>query len=463
MIKKLKLTSALLLTQNIFCSAATSAEIELTITGMGEVTVLESDTKCTSNCAITNELAKSTLIATAETGYTFKGWTGQSCSSGKGVNFSEVRSEIGGAPGGAKTLVVADLNNDLVDDLASISLFNGSISVLLNNADRTFSKTIIASDLNYPSSMDFYDWDNDGDQDLVVAEYGMGLIKLYNNDGSGKFSFAKNLEISAGSPYAIAVEDINNDNEPDLLVSKFTADISGDLYVLVNSINSADTSWYKNDGLDNFELADNVSKIAAITLDTHSYEDLSMPSIITAEIEQGDIALYTSKSNIVSRTVINSGNGAYGVAFGDADKDGLIDVLSAHYRPSELKIVYGTGMNEFGDSITLLTPEEGVTATIFSDLNNDSYVDVGTGEFNNNTFFYLASEGYENCVVTKDEKISLTANFELLNEATPTPAQPAVKKETSDGGGGGSMPLQFFFLMLSILSLRQLAYARNKN
>lgn len=136
-----------------------------------------------------------------------------------------------------------------------------------------------------------------------------------------------------------------------------------------------------------------------------------MPSIITAGIEQGDIILYTVENNNVSRTVINSGKGAYGVAFGDADKDGLIDVLSAHYRHSELKIVYGTGMNEFGDSRTLLTPEEGVTATIFSDLNYDSYVDVGTGEFNNNTFFYLASEGYKDCVVSQDETISLTANF----------------------------------------------------
>ncbi len=441
----------LLISNGIFSQSSYSADIDITIIGEGKVKIAEDATECSTSCNLTSTLAKNTLVAEANSGAVFSGWSGQTCTAGNQVFVDDDMKTFSVVPGGAKVLDSADINGDGKTDLASISLYEGKVSTLISNGDGTFIETAIDSTLRYPSALAFYDWDNDSDADLLVVEYRTSKIKLYKNDGLGGFSFSTDFIIEDKQPYALSVTDINDDNIPDLLISSFFAITTGDLYVLVNSIKNPDVSWYLNDGLDNFNQGLNVSTKAAMTLAIHQQEDVMQ--IAAAEILNDEIAVYTQIDETIQRTAVDNGRGSYGVAFGDVDKDGLMDLLATYYRPSELKLLYGQENNTFSAAELLLSPDQGLTATAFGDFNDDSYIDIASGEFNDDHFFYLKNNGYKDCIVYEGENIALTATF-TTSQATPTPSPPQEVKKSSDSGGG-AMNWYLVLLISGLISYRK--------
>ena len=422
-----------------------ATNITITLEGQGEINAKEADIKCTQNCTITNTLSKNTLVPTANSGWLFDGWSGQQCDSGSQVLTSEIYTRIGGDSGGAKTLRTADLNGDHLDDLVSIGLFTGNISFRSNEGDGKFNVTLIDSGLHYPTALDLFDWDGDNDLDLFVAEFGQSRIKIYLNDGLGNFSFSQHIKIAGINPYSFKIIDKNNDGQHDIVLSSFSADISGDLLVLVDSITNPKTQWYINNN-GSFIAEELLSSSASMTID--AYQKDGIVSVVTAEIINGEVAQYRSGS----RTIVDTGIGTYGAAFGDIDKDGIMDVLTAHYRPSKLNLVYGTGHSSFSAAQLIAEPDEGVTATSFGDYNDDGYLDVATGEFNRKMFYYFTTESYKDCVVSTEADISLTATFiESTDENVNNPENtPTTQAKSESSGGSFYYPLLLLSLLLRL-------------
>ncbi len=418
---------------------AQATDITITLEGSGEVKAKEADINCTQNCTINTTTSINTLIPKANSGWLFSGWSGQQCDSGSHVLTNKNYNSIGQDVGGAKTLRTADLNGDNLDDLVSIGLFTGNISFRNNQGDGSFNTTVIDTDLHYPTALDLFDWDGDSDLDLFIAEFGQSKIKMYLNDGLGNFSFSQDIKISGIRPYSFKVLDKNSDGQNDIVISSFSADITGDLLVLVNSITNAKTQWYINEN-GNLTAEELLSSSASMTID--AYQEDGIVSVVTAEIKHGEVAQYRSGL----RTVVDTGIGTYGAAFGDIDKDGNMDVLAAHYRPSTLNLVYGQGNNSFSSPQLITTPNEGVTATSFGDYNNDGYIDVATGEFNSKVFYYFSTVSYKECVISSKGDISLTATFIESNDSLSDNTIEPPKSENESSGGS-------FYYSLLLLSL----------
>ncbi|MFD2167558.1 FG-GAP repeat domain-containing protein [Thalassotalea euphylliae] len=432
-------------------TAALAADIDITIAGSGTVNAKEAEITCQENCSIANELAVNTLIPTSTSNSEFEGWSGQRCDAGNGMLFNTEFNTFSGVTNGAKTLAKADIDSDGHHDLAYISLFDGQIGTLTNNGNGSFDKTILDTNLNYPAALAFYDWNNNGHQDLLVTEYGANVIKLYSNSGSGQFTFTKDIVVSGTRAYGLAVADINQDNSPDLAISSFTANTGGNLADLVSSIRNEKTGWFVNNGQDEFSASVEVSSLAAITLDAYVDEATNSVELATAEITTGDVSLYalSRESMEVTKTAVASGSNAYGVALSDIDDNGTIDVLSSHYRPSVLKLATRTESG-FGEAEVFSGFGDGVTATAMLDMNNDGYQDIATGIFNTNVFTFATSKGYNECIITGDAKTSVTANFtSSQTSGGNTSGQSASSSSSGGGSGGGSMP----FALLAALSL----------
>ena len=424
---------------------AYATNISITLEGSGEVNAEEADINCTQNCTLTNTLSKNTLIPTANSGWVFSGWSGQQCDSGSQVLVNESYKTLGGASGGAKTLKTADLNGDSIDDLVSISLFDGEISLRTNQGNGQFNSTVIDANLNYPTALDLVDLDGDSDFDLFVAEYGRGIIKVYLNDGLGHFTFSQDIKIAGISPYSFKILDKNNDGQHDIVVSSFSADITGDLSVLVDSINAAKTLWFISDN-GSYAKEELLSSSASMTID--AYRKNGVVSVVTAEIKNDEVVQYRSGK----RTVVDTGNGAYGAAFGDVDKDGNMDVLAAHYVPSTLNLIYGKDDGSFTAAQLITSPDNGVTATSLGDYNNDGYLDIATGEFNKKLFYYFSTKSYKDCVISTEGDISLTATFtesvDSSNSNTSNNSNEEALEQPKKESSGGS-----FYYPLLILSL----------
>ena len=121
------------------------------------------------------------------------------------------------------------------------------------------------------------DMDNDGDIDVLAADFYGDQIKWYQNDGSGNFS--GNM-VAAGADGAISVHagDIDND---------------GDIDAVSASEYDDKIVWYENDGEENFTShivssdADGAYSVYLVDVDNDGYKD-----IVSASSEDDKIAWY---------------------------------------------------------------------------------------------------------------------------------------------------------------------------
>jgi hypothetical protein len=135
------------------------------------------------------------------------------------------------ALGGNIPLVVADLNGDGIDDVATSNTLHNNISVLLNNGSGTLSnsgQSPIGTG-NSPGKLDAGDVNNDGRMDLVVPIQAGGPsdgADVFLGTGAGNFSIPPTrLPQSSGGqpftgalPFSVTLDDFDNDGNLDIAV-----------------------------------------------------------------------------------------------------------------------------------------------------------------------------------------------------------------------------------------------------
>jgi hypothetical protein len=120
-------------------------------------------------------------------------------------------------------IVVGDFNDDGHADLAVTSGYDNTVTVLEGNGKGSFTP-FIGSPIqvgNYPEAIKIGDFNNDGIQDLAVANANDNNISILLGNGDGTFTGASGSPVIVGVgnfPFFIAVADFNNDGNPDLAV-----------------------------------------------------------------------------------------------------------------------------------------------------------------------------------------------------------------------------------------------------
>lgn len=128
---------------------------------------------------------------------------------------------LGGEPGGYKGLALGDVNGDALDDLYLCQTGGLPNRLLVQRSDGTLEDRSAEAGVDFldlTRSALFVDLDNDGDQDLVIAM--RRQLLLMSNDGSGNFEEAGVLA-SRGAPYSLSSADFDNDGDLDLYVCNY--------------------------------------------------------------------------------------------------------------------------------------------------------------------------------------------------------------------------------------------------
>ncbi|MBE0571399.1 MAG: VCBS repeat-containing protein [Ignavibacteriaceae bacterium] len=183
-----------------------------------------------------------------------------------------------------------DFNNDGLPDIFVTNESNQNENLYLNNGDDTFSSASVPSLLQNGGSTagsNWEDFDNDGDFDVLLVNWGNQRNQLYLNNVDGTFTklneapFTTDISSSFGS----SVGDIDNDGDLDIIISKaFTSQKTTNLLYINN-----------NDGT-------------------------------------------FTKSNDAA---VQDSGWTYGLAFGDYDNDGWLDLFEARcYNASENNVLF---------------------------------------------------------------------------------------------------------------------------
>ena len=131
----------------------------------------------------------------------------------------------------APSVAVADVNGDAKPDLlvanqcagSSCGGSTGIVGVLLGNGDGTFQAAVsYESGGQNAYSVAVNDVDGDGKPDLVVANYctrggcGDGTVAVLLGSGDGTFRPPVSYDSGGAHAFSVAVKDVNGDGKPDL-------------------------------------------------------------------------------------------------------------------------------------------------------------------------------------------------------------------------------------------------------
>jgi hypothetical protein len=157
-------------------------------------------------------------------------------------SFKDITAECGlESSGGSCAAAVGDYNNDGFLDLFITSVNGSGQQLFRNKGNGTFEpekrSAEMFSSIKSVKAWDvkFFDFDNDGFQDLIIAgeseeKDGRGLF-LYHNDGKGNYEdVSRLLPEEPKSGRQIALFDYNDDGDLDLVI----AGLNGGIYLLRN-------------------------------------------------------------------------------------------------------------------------------------------------------------------------------------------------------------------------------------
>lgn len=258
---------------------------------------------------------------------------------GKGNLTKDINNSFTGTAAG--DLVLADVDNDGDLDLINNGFTNystGLTELLLNDGTGNFSLKQTLDDVA-GSGMDWGDFDNDGDLDLILSGYdftnSVRVTKIYLNDGTGSLSYDSGNAFSYPANESKAKwGDYDHDGDLDILITGIQDTYGYKTWVYENNgagsiggiaigdgveIGSIDWADLDNDGFLDFVITGSttggtrMSKVYTNTR-TSSYATPTTPSNIYATISSDSISF-----NWDASTVTDGGPLTYSMYYQSAD------------------------------------------------------------------------------------------------------------------------------------------------
>ncbi len=241
---------------------------------------------------------------------------------------------------------IADVDGDGKPDLVVANFNSNTISVLRNTSTLgSISASSFAAKVDFatggsPSSVAIRDLDGDGKPDLVITNYSSFTISVFHNTSTlgsiNASSFEAKVDFGAGSsPYNVAIDDLDGDGRPDLVVL--------------------------NSGLNNISVYRNTSTLGSI-----------------------------SASSFAAEVIFTVGNHPVGVAISDVDGDGKLDLVIANQIDYDISVLRNTSTPGSISASSFSTPTNfnsggQPVGVAIADLNGDGIPEIATSNYDANT------------------------------------------------------------------------------
>lgn len=270
-----------------------------------------------------------------------------------------------------------DFNNDGYPDLMILDYFGSRL--YQNNQSNSFIKvdsTIILSAGQYHYSVQMGDYDHDGDLDIAIAGEGGGSnlsnLRLYRNNGT----YFEDVTTASGLSttyriYSIAWIDYNNDGFLDL----FCAGIVNSSLFYLNNGNGSFTNKTSAYGLSGYSA--NARGLAVGDYDNDGFVDVYVPNCSEANHFFKNIGGNNFRNIADSLGISYPYEDNHHAVFSDYDNDGDLDLLiGSNYVPFRLLKNYNGNFSDVTSASGLLLNQGHPRGAVFSDFDNDGDLDL---------------------------------------------------------------------------------------
>jgi phosphodiesterase/alkaline phosphatase D-like protein len=307
---------------------------------------------------------------------------------------SKVDFTIGTGP---FSIALADLDGDGRPDVVATNGISASVSILRNaGVTGSITSSSLSSKVDFttggsPYGLAIGDIDGDGKPDLITANAGSGTISVLRNAMTAGTGSAPTVTTSAATGISSSSATLNGSVNPN--GSSTTAYFEwGTSSTLATS--SATSSQSIGSGSSSVSVTANLSGLSAST--TYYYRVVGQNSVGT---QRGSILNFTTTAttgvSFASKVDFTTGNAPAQVAIGDLDGDGKPDVAVVNENATSMSIFRnispsgGLSLDTKVDFTTGSTP----TDIIIGDLDGDGKSDVVVTNWNSGTISVFRNTG----------------------------------------------------------------------
>ncbi|CAF1311483.1 unnamed protein product [Adineta steineri] len=270
-----------------------------------------------------------------------------------------------------------DFNNDAAIDIAVVSPGNNYVLVLYGLGDGRFllGPSYSTGTKSGPISLAVGDFDGNGRLDISTANYLMDNIGVHISYGNEIFGSESTFSTGTdSSPISVAVSDFNNDGQTDVVVANYGTNNIGILMGFGNGSLAKIVTYSTGDG----------SGPVAVAVGDLNQDNKS--DIIVANSQSDNIYLFFGLGNgTFSPITIYStglGSGPYAITVADLDNDQIFDIIVIAAKINSVLVLQGYGNGTFGNQTSyVMGYNYDPYAVAIGDFNGDHWLDIAVANY----------------------------------------------------------------------------------